>query len=67
MVQKVETEHNVKGDFVNVGGFFLEGMFNWKVIWYRKAVDGNVADACRQLMTTYMTLSWQPDAYNPGR
>lgn len=55
MVQKVETEHNVKGDFVNVGGFFLEGMFNWKVIWYREAVDGNVADACRQLMTTYMT------------
>lgn len=55
MVQKVETEHNAKGDFVNVGGMFLEGMFNWKVVWYRAAVDGNVADACRSLMTTYMT------------
>jgi hypothetical protein len=55
MVQKIETEHTEKGDFVNVSGFFLEGMFNWKVVWYRAAVDGNVADACRSLMTTYMT------------
>lgn len=32
MVEKVETEHNIKGDFVNVSGFFLEGLLNWKVI-----------------------------------
>ena len=54
IVQKVETKHNIKGDFVLVSGYFLECMFNWKVVWYRAAVDGNVADACRQLMTTYM-------------
>ncbi len=54
IVQKVATDHNVKGDFVSASGYFLEGMFNWKVVWYRAAVDGNVADACRTLMTTYL-------------
>lgn len=56
MVDKIETEHNVKGDFVNVSGFFLEGMFNWKVVMAKYVIDGNVADGCRALMTTYLNL-----------
>lgn len=33
MVEKIETESNKKGDFVNVSGFFLEGMLNWEPIF----------------------------------
>lgn len=32
MVQKIETEHTIKGEFVLVSGFFLEGM--------RKIIEG---------------------------
>lgn len=56
MVNKLETEHNVKGDFVNVSGFFLEGMFNWKIVMAKYTIDGNVPDGCRALMTTYLNL-----------
>ncbi len=49
MVQKVETEHTVKGDFVNVSGFFLEGMLNWKAVYPRCWGVANVADQCRAM------------------
>lgn len=32
MVEKIETQHTVKGDFVTLSGHFLESMLNWKVI-----------------------------------
>lgn len=54
MVEKVETEHNVKGDFVLVSGYFLEGMFNWKAVYPRFTADGNVAVTCAQLMAQHL-------------
>lgn len=53
-VEKVETEHTVKGDFVHVSGYFLEGMLNWKVTWPRHASAGNVSAACKTLVATLM-------------
>jgi len=55
MVEKVETEHNIKGDFVLISGFFLEGMLNWKAIYPRYAGTGNLSGACRALVTAHMT------------
>ncbi len=55
MVQKVETEHTVKGDFVLVSGYFLEGMFNWKVVYPRRQGTGNLSAQCRTLAAAYMT------------
>lgn len=49
MVEKVEAEHTLKGDFVLVSGFFLEGMLNWRVVYPRRQAEGNVATVCRQL------------------
>ncbi len=54
MVEKVEIEHNLKGDFVLVSGYFLEGMLNWKAVYPRFTADGNVAEACRQLMALHL-------------
>lgn len=54
MVEKVETEHNVKGDFVHVSGFFLEGMLNWEATFPKYKSTGNVSAACKALVTTYM-------------
>ncbi len=54
MVEKIETEHNVKGDFVLVSGFFLEGMLNWKAIYPRCQAAGNLADECRALAAAYL-------------
>lgn len=56
MVEKVESDRQVKGAFLNISGFFLEGMFNWKVIMAKYVVDGNVPDGCRALMSTYLNL-----------
>jgi hypothetical protein len=54
MVQKVETEHTVKGDFVLISGYFLEGMFNWKVVYPRRQGTGNLSAQCRALASLYM-------------
>lgn len=51
MVQKVETERTVKGDFVLLSGYFLEGMLNWKVAYPRVSLTGNVAALCRAQVT----------------
>ena len=49
MVQKVETEHNVKGDFVNVSGFFLEGLLGWGIIYPVYSWNGNLPAMCLDL------------------
>ena len=54
MVQKVETEHNVKGDFVLLSGYFLEGMLNWKAVYPRYMFSGNLSVACRALTAAHM-------------
>lgn len=54
MVEKVETEHTLKGDFVLVSGFFLEGMLNWKAIYPRFVSAGNITFACYYLVKTQM-------------
>jgi hypothetical protein len=55
MVQKVETEHTVKGDFVLVSGYFLEGMLNWKVVYPRRQGIGNLSAHCRALVAAFLT------------
>lgn len=54
MVEKVETEHTVKGDFVQVSGFFLEGMLNWKAVYPRYVATQNVAEGCRALARLHL-------------
>ncbi|NLI21749.1 MAG: hypothetical protein GX418_09405 [Clostridiales bacterium] len=54
MVEKVETERTLKGDFVNVSGYFLEGMLNWKIVYPRYSGEGNVPQACRALVRALM-------------
>ena len=54
MVQKVETEHTVKGDFVLASGFFLEGMLNWKAVYPRCFGMNNVSAQCRALIAQLM-------------
>ncbi len=54
MVEKVETEHSVKGDFVLVSGYFLEGMLNWKAACPRFTAAGNVAETCRALAGAHL-------------
>lgn len=54
MVEKVETEHTIKGDFMLVSGNFLEGMLNWKVVYPRYQSAGNLTDTCRALVGLYM-------------
>ena len=49
MVEKLETERTVKGDFVQVSGYFLEGMLNWKAVYPRYFATANVAEGCRAL------------------
>ena len=66
MVQKIETEHTLKGDFVLVSGFFLEGMLNWKITHPKHSSTGNVCAACKSLVTSLMTdigitLASEPD------
>ena len=54
MVQKIETEHTIKGEFVLISGFFLEGMLNWKVTYPKHSSTGNVCAACKSLVTSLM-------------
>ena len=54
MVQKIESENTVKGDFVLVSGYFLEGMLNWKITWPEHKSTGNVCAACKSLVTSLM-------------
>ncbi|MCE5343845.1 MAG: siphovirus ReqiPepy6 Gp37-like family protein [Eubacteriales bacterium] len=54
MVEKIETEHTIKGDFVLVSGFFLEGMLNWKTVYPRYQATGNLSDTCRVLVALHM-------------
>ena len=54
MVQKVETEHNVKGDFVNVSGFFLEGMLGWAVVYPAYTWNANLPEMCRDMVSKYL-------------
>lgn len=54
LVQKLDAAHNVKGDFLEVSGFFAERLANWKVIYPKHTSDGNVCAACKALFTTYM-------------
>ena len=66
MVQKIETEHTIKGDFVLVSGFFLEGMLNWKITHPKHSTTGNVSGACKGLVTSLMadtgvTVATEPD------
>ena len=69
MVEKVETERTLKGDFVNVSGYFLEGMLNWKIVYPRRSGDGNVPEACRALVRALMgdTGVQAPDGVALGR
>lgn len=55
MVQKVEIEHTIKGDMVQVEGYFLEGMLNWKVTYPKHASTGNISAACKTLVAALMT------------
>lgn len=50
MVEKIEVEHAVKGDFVLVSGFFLEGMLNWKTTFPAVSSTGNVCAKCKALV-----------------
>ena len=54
MVEKLETKHTIKGDFVLVSGFFLEGMLNWKITYPKHSSTGNVCAACKSLVTSLM-------------
>ncbi len=54
MVEKVETEHTIKGDMVLVSGFFLEGMLNWKVTYPKHSSTGNVCAACKTLVASLL-------------
>jgi len=54
MVQKIETEHTLKGEFVLVSGFFLEGMLNWKITYPKHSSTGNVCSACKSLVASLM-------------
>ena len=54
MVEKVEAEHRLKGDFILVSGFFLEGMLNWKISNPKHASTGNISAACKSLVSTLM-------------
>lgn len=54
MVEKVETERSIKGDFVLLSGFFLEGMLSWKAVYPGVTATGNVAEACRGLVAAHM-------------
>ena len=54
LVEKVETEHTLKGDFVLVSGFFLEGMLNWKITNPKHSSTGNVCAACKGLVSNLM-------------
>jgi len=54
MVEKVETEHTLKGDFVLVSGYFLEGMLNWKAVYPRYQSAGNLTDTCRALVGLHL-------------
>jgi hypothetical protein len=55
MVEKVEAGRTLKGDFVEVGGFFLEGMLNWKAVYPRLQAAGNAAGLCRALAAAHLT------------
>lgn len=54
MVEKVETKHTLKGEFVLVSGFFLEGMYNWKITNPKHSSTGNVCAACKGLVADLM-------------
>lgn len=54
MVEKVETEHNIKGNFVHASGFFLEGMLNWESTFPKHASTSNISAACKSLVTTFL-------------
>ena len=55
LVQKIEAKHTLKGDFVLVSGFFLEGMLNWKITNPKHSSTGNICAACKGLVSTLMT------------
>lgn len=55
MVEKIETEHTVKGDFVNASGFFLENMLNWKVTYPKRRSKENISAACKDAVSDLMT------------
>lgn len=54
MVEKIETTHNVKGSFVLVSGFFLEGMLNWKTTIPAVNTTGNLCAAVKSLVALHM-------------
>ena len=69
MVEKLETKHTIKGDFVLVSGFFLEGMLNWKITYPKHSSTGNVCTACKSLVTSLMadtgvSVASEPDIGN---
>lgn len=66
IVQKIETEHTVKGDLVNASGFFLETMLNWKVTYPKVRSKGNISATCKTavadlLEDTGVTVPTQTD------
>lgn len=68
MVEKIETQHTIKGDFVLVSGFFLEGMLNWKITIPKQKSTGNISAACKTLVSArmYDTIITVPDEPNLG-
>lgn len=57
MVEKIEAKHTIKGDFILVSGFFLEGMLNWKITKPKHSSTGNVCAACKGLVMALMADS----------
>lgn len=54
MVEKVVVEHTIKGTLVNVSGYFLEGMLNWKIIYPKYKGNASIVTLCETLVTTYL-------------
>jgi hypothetical protein len=54
MVQKIEADHEQKGEFVLVSGLFLEGMLNWKITHPKHSSTGNLSAACKALVAAHM-------------
>lgn len=53
IIQKVRQEGTVKGEFVELSGYFLERILNDKIVYPTFYATGNLELACRQLLEQY--------------
>ena len=53
IIQKVEYAASLKGEFVQLSGFFLESMLNDKIVYPTFYGRGNLETAARELVTAY--------------